>query len=86
MPRPQFSLKTLLWLPVCVACIFLGISIGERNERKRLQSLYDEEERKIKEMDSLMADENKFLLETERVIEELHRNSMPASQAPRPTR
>jgi hypothetical protein len=46
MRRPQFSLKTMLWLPVCVACIFLGIANGEPNERRRLQAAYEEQERK----------------------------------------
>jgi hypothetical protein len=33
MPRPQFSLKTLLWLMVCVGCFFAG---------KEWQRQYDE--------------------------------------------
>jgi hypothetical protein len=34
MPRPQFSLKSLLWLMVVVAAFFAGIQF-ERDRRRR---------------------------------------------------
>jgi hypothetical protein len=34
MRRPQFTLKTLLWLMLCVACFFGGIQF-ERERRRR---------------------------------------------------
>lgn len=40
MPRPQFSLKTLLWMIVCVACFFAGARWNDRRwnrERTRLK-------------------------------------------------
>ena len=37
MPRPQFSLKTLLWLMTCVACLFGGFSIGLLTQTERSQ-------------------------------------------------
>ena len=33
MPRPQFSIRTLLWLTLLVAAFFAGIGF-ERNSRK----------------------------------------------------
>ena len=36
MRRPQFSLKTLLWLTALVAAFFGGREIGIRDERQRL--------------------------------------------------
>lgn len=35
MARPQFSLKTLHWLMVCVACFFGGIRFQREIERHR---------------------------------------------------
>ena len=40
MPRLQFSLKSLLWLMVCVACFFAGARSNDhrwRRERIRFQ-------------------------------------------------
>lgn len=36
MPRPQFSIRTLLWLTLCVAC-FLGGMFFEREWRDRAE-------------------------------------------------
>lgn len=45
MRRPQFSLKSLLWLMACVACIFAGIGI----EKKRAEvSLKADRQRMVK--------------------------------------
>lgn len=38
MSRPQFSLKTLLWLMLVVASFFGGLVIGIRLERLRLNA------------------------------------------------
>lgn len=32
--RPQFSLKTMLWLTVCAACFFGGIHVEREIERR----------------------------------------------------
>jgi hypothetical protein len=37
MPRPQFSLKSLLWLMAVVAAFFAGTITGRRHEAKRLE-------------------------------------------------
>ena len=41
MPRPQFTLKTMLWLMVCVACFFAGMDIGHQRaaEDAKFQAL-----------------------------------------------
>jgi hypothetical protein len=36
MRRPQFTLKSLLWLMACVICLFFGIEF-ERNWRHRAE-------------------------------------------------
>lgn len=68
MRRPQFTLKSLLWSMACVACIFAGIAIGERNERKRLQSVYDE---KVGEINRLMAEQTDLLVKTKDEFDKL---------------
>ena len=35
MRRPQFSLKTLLWLMVCIACFFGGMATQSQLLRRR---------------------------------------------------
>jgi len=35
MPRPQFSLKTLLWLTLVVAAFLGGIACGEKLARRQ---------------------------------------------------
>ena len=47
MPRPQFSLKTLLWLMACIICFFFGIEF-ERNWRHRAERVKAEADYKIK--------------------------------------
>lgn len=38
MLRPQFTLKTMLWLTVCAACFFGGIRAEREIERRRYYS------------------------------------------------
>lgn len=38
MSRPQFTLKTMLWLTVCAACFFGGIHVEREIERRRYYS------------------------------------------------
>jgi hypothetical protein len=45
MRRPQFTLKTLLWLPICVACFFGGAKWADLRwvrERTRLKEEIEE--------------------------------------------
>jgi len=35
MPRPQFSIRTLLWLTLVVAAFLGGIQVGIRVEKER---------------------------------------------------
>jgi hypothetical protein len=34
MPRPQFSIRTLLWLTLCIACFLGGIEYGKHLQRR----------------------------------------------------
>lgn len=40
MRHPQFSLKTLLWLMACVACLCAGMAIQKRIDRNHLAEAY----------------------------------------------
>ena len=51
MCRPQFSLKTLLWLVVVVAAFLAGAQFGERRESERR----DREDQDREEVERVMA-------------------------------
>ena len=38
MPRPQFSIRTLMWLTLVVAVFFGGIHIGTYREHRRFDA------------------------------------------------
>jgi hypothetical protein len=74
MPRPQFTLKSPLWLMVCVAALFGGYAIGVRHERAREQAFWD--------LDLELA-MREAMAKAKRMDDDRKRAaSLPASQAP----
>ena len=88
MRRPQFCLKTLLWLMVVVAAFFGGRSIGIKEERQsRIDALVTEQESlrddlarqrdtmraKVRKNIKVMEEQQRFLEEVGRSVDEHNR-------------
>jgi len=53
MPRPQFTLKTMLWLIALVACFFAGFEVARRRgaeDRDNLLRVLQNKERALREI------------------------------------
>lgn len=50
MRRPQFTLKTLLWLMVVVGAFFGGRAVGIRDEQKRAANELEQAAREVEEL------------------------------------
>lgn len=70
MPRPQFTLKTLLWLMLCVGCFFAGARWNDHQwsrERTRLNEEVEGWARQARSFQWINARAERLIREDERI-------------------